>query len=67
MAQWRRAGLELAEQRIHELRTLTDEEARAATLALLELAASLPVAPEREHTSGLVVQQALLHRKRAPA
>jgi hypothetical protein len=67
MAQWRRAAVALADQRIHELRTLTDEEARAATIALLDLGAALPVAPERERTSGLVTQQALLHRQRAPA
>jgi hypothetical protein len=67
MAQWRRAGVALAELRIHDLRALTDEEARTAALALLELGALLPVAPERERSSGLVRQQALLHRKRSPA
>ena len=67
MAQWRGAAVALAEQRIRELRALTDEDARAATLALLDLGASLPIPPDREKTSGLVIQQALFHRKRAPA
>jgi hypothetical protein len=66
MAQWRGAASALAEQRVRELRALTDEEARAAIAALLELAASLPIAPEREDTSGLVIQQALFHRRRPP-
>ena len=67
MAQWRGAAVALAEQRIRELRALTEEDARAATLALLDLGASLPISPEREKTSGLVIQQALFHRKRPPA
>ena len=67
MAQWRAAAVALAEQRVRELRALTEEDARAATLALLDLGASLPIAPEREKTSGLVTQQALFHRKRRPA
>ena len=67
MAQWRDAAVALAEQRIRELRTLTEEDARAATLALLDLGASLPISPEREKTSGLVTQQALFHRKHPPA
>jgi len=57
----------LAEQRVRELRALTEEEARAAIAALLDLGASLPIPPEREKTSGLVTQQALFHRKRPPA
>jgi hypothetical protein len=67
MAQWRHAAAALAEQRVRELRALTEEEARAATMALLDLGASLPIAPERERTSGLVIQQALFHRKRPRA
>ena len=64
MAQWRSVAVALAEQRICELRALTEEDARAGTLALLDLGASLPISPEREKTSGLVTQQALFHRKR---
>ena len=67
MAQWRAAAVALAEQRVRELRALTEEDARAATLALLDLGASLPIPPEREKTSGLVIQQAMFHRKRRPA
>ena len=67
MAQWRGAAVALAEQRIRELRALTEEDARVAILALLDLGASLPIPPEREKTSGLVIQQALFHGKRPPA
>ena len=67
MAQWRGAAVALAEQRARELRALTDEEACAAIAALLDLGASLPIPPERERTSGLVIQQALLHRRRPPS
>jgi hypothetical protein len=67
MAQWRGAAVALAEQRIRELRALTDENARAAIATLLDLGASLPLSPERERTSGLVIQQALFHRKHLPA
>ena len=64
MAQWRGAAVALAEQRARELRALTNEEARAAITALLDLGATLPLAREREETSGLVIQQALFHRRR---
>jgi len=67
MAQWRGAAVALAEQRVRELRALTDADARAAIVTLLDLGASLPVPPEREKTSGLVTQQALFHRKHPPA
>jgi hypothetical protein len=65
MAQWRRAANELAEQKRLDLRSLTDEDARAATEALLELAATLPLPGDRQATSGLVIQQAILHSKRS--
>ena len=67
MAQWRGAAVALAEQRARELRALTEEDARAAIVALLDLGASLPISPERERTSGLVIQQALFHGKRSGA
>jgi hypothetical protein len=67
MAQWRGAAVALAEQRVRELRALTDEDARAAIAALFDLGSSLPISSEREKTSGLVTQQALFHRKRPPA
>ncbi len=53
----------LEEQHAQELRELTTEAAQAATLALLELGARSPIAPERWNGSGLVEQQALLHRR----
>jgi len=59
MAQWRAASVALAEQKAIELRTMSDEEALAATDALLDLGASLPLSTEREGTSGLVIQQGL--------
>lgn len=65
MAQWRGAAVALAEQREKELRALTDAEALAASEALLSLAALLPLRPDRLTTSGLVCQQALLHRRAA--
>jgi hypothetical protein len=64
LEQWRGAALELAEQKRLELRSLTDEQARAATDALLEIGASLPLPASRERTSGLVTQQAILHATR---
>jgi len=64
MRQWRDAADALAEQKADELRSMTDAEALAATLALLDLGASLAISPDREVTSGLVIQQALFHRGR---
>lgn len=64
MQQWRSAGVALAEQRADELRAMTDEQALAASEALLEIGASLPLSPERWTTSGLVIQQALLHGRK---
>jgi hypothetical protein len=64
MAQWRAAGPALEEIRAREIRALTDEEALAASEDLLSLAASTPLPPERLRWSGLVAQQALLHRRR---
>ena len=63
MAQWRNAASELEEQRVSELQAMTGESAQAATLALLELGASLPTDPRRWNHSGLVEQQALFHRR----
>jgi hypothetical protein len=44
---------------------MTDEQAMAATAALLEIAMATPLRPGRETWSGLVRQQELLHRGRA--
>lgn len=64
MEQWRAAGPALAGVRRRELARLSDEAALAATHALLDLAARLPLDPQRVTTSGLVAQQQLLHRRR---
>ena len=64
MRQWRAAAAALADQKEHELRAMTEAEARAAMLAVLDLGAALPLDPARESTSGLVTQQALLHSRR---
>ncbi len=64
LKQWQAAGPALEEVRRRELRELRDEEALAAAEALLSLAASSPLPEERLRSSGLVAQQALLHRRR---
>jgi len=63
MAQWRRAAVALAEHRRRELRALSDEDALAASDALLAFAALLPLDARRLVDSGLVRQQALFHRR----
>lgn len=62
MRQWREARVALARQRALELRSMTEAEAMAATLALLDIASATPLRPERETWSGLVRQQELLAR-----
>ena len=47
MMQWRRAAVALEEQRGRELRALTDQEALAASDALLSLATALPLDTNR--------------------
>jgi len=66
VAQWREAGALLAEMRRESLRRLSEEDALAATEALLSLADSAFVPPRRRATSGLIQQQALLQRLRRP-
>ncbi|HYN42787.1 MAG TPA: hypothetical protein VE129_13470 [Thermoanaerobaculia bacterium] len=63
MEQWRVAGPALEEVRERELRDLTDEQALEAAEELLSMVSSLPLPPERLGSSGLVMQQALLHRR----
>ena len=63
MMQWRRAAVALEEQRKRELQTLTDQDALAASDALLSLALAVPLDPRRRTSSGLVRQQALFHRR----
>jgi len=42
---------------------MTDEDTRAAADALLTIAAAVALPPDPRPSSGLVEQQALLHRK----
>lgn len=62
--QWARAGEALAEVRRAELRSLTAEQALAASDDLLSLGAQLAASSARWTTSGLVEQQRLLRRGR---
>jgi hypothetical protein len=62
--QWREAGEALAEMRRVELRTLTAEEALAASDDLLSLSDRLSLPSAKWTTSGLVEQQRLLWRGR---
>jgi len=61
--QWKRAAVALAEQRRRELSELTEEQALAASEALLSIAPLARLHPSRRTTSGLVEQQALFHRR----
>ena len=64
--QWKNAGEALTEQRRSDLRRMTDAEALAAAENLLSLVETVTLNPARSVSSGLVEQQALLHR-RSPA
>jgi hypothetical protein len=62
--QWRRASIALADQRARELAALSDDAALRATDAVLEVAASAAILPDRLSSSGLVRQQELFGRLR---
>lgn len=62
--QWARAGEALAQVRRAELRSLTAEEALAASDDLLSLSDRLCESSARWTTSGMVEQQRLLSRGR---
>jgi hypothetical protein len=64
MRQWREAARALDQDRRAALAALTDEQALAASEAVLSLAGAHPPSPARRTTSGLVEQQALFHRQR---
>jgi hypothetical protein len=66
LEQWRSAGPELEQQRARDLQLMTEDQARAATRDLLDLAERTPIPPNRWRWSGLVTQQALFHRRRPP-
>lgn len=62
-AQWRDAAEGLADQRRRDLREMSDADALAAAENLLSLAATVILNPARRVSSGLVEQQAILHRR----
>jgi hypothetical protein len=64
--QWAEAAEALAAERRASLAALTESEAAAAAVALLDLGAVLPPDPKRRATSGFVEQQAEFHRRRTP-
>lgn len=64
MEQWRAAARALAEVRRAQLGAMSDAAAIEAAEHLLALADSLPLSADRRRWSGLVEQQALLHRRR---
>lgn len=61
---WAETGRLLEEQRWRELASLTDEQALAASNALILAALQVPLPEARQTWSGLVEQQALFHRRR---
>ncbi len=63
LRQWTEAGPALAAQRREDLQRLSDERALAASEALLSLVTAATLSPARLRWSGLVEQQALLHRR----
>jgi len=65
LEQWKSAGVELALERERALRDMTDEQALAASEAVLALADPSKMNPGRRNTSGLVEQQALFHSRKA--
>jgi hypothetical protein len=66
LRQWNNAGPALAANRREELLHLSDDRALAASEALLSLVPTVTLNPGRHRWSGLVEQQALLHRRSSP-
>lgn len=63
LRQWKNAAEALAEQRRNDLQRMTDAEALAGAGNLLSLVETVARNPARNVSSGLVTQQALLHRR----
>lgn len=61
--QWREAAEALGDQRRRDLREMSEADALAAAENLLSLAATVTLNPARRASSGLVEQQAILHRR----
>ncbi len=66
MRQWRDAGPALAAVRRTELMRISNEQALAASEALLSLVAAVNINPRRLRWSGLVEQQAIFHCRPTP-
>ena len=66
LRQWSDAGPALPANRREEILHLSDERALAASEALLSLVTTVTLSPTRRRWSGLVEQQALLHRRLSP-
>ena len=65
MAQWRAAGDALQQLKLAELAQLGEDQARQMTGYLLELAAGVPISPQRWSYSGLIDQQRLFHGRQS--
>ena len=63
MAQWRRAAVALEQVQRRELARMTDAEALAAAERVLTPVGDPYRDPQRLHTSGLVDQQRIFHRR----
>jgi len=61
--QWKSAAVALAQQRRQDLQRMSDAEALFAAENLLSLVEMTALSPARRASSGLVDQQALLHRR----
>ena len=61
--QWKNAAEALADRRRRDLRRMSEDEALAATENLLSLVETVALNPVRRSSSGLVEQQAILHRR----
>ena len=61
--QWAETGRLLEEIRWRELATLDPETALHASDTLIEAAMRVPLPPHRREWSGLIEQQAILHRR----
>jgi hypothetical protein len=61
--QWKAAAEALADRRRRDLRRMSEDEALAAAENLLSLVETVALNPARRSSSGLVEQQAILHRR----
>lgn len=61
--QWKSAAEALADRRRRDLRRMSEDEALAAAENLLSLVDTVALNPARRSSSGLVEQQAILHRR----